>query len=159
MVRVDREPVRFEHDPCELGEDLVRRFDRGAAVLADEMAVNLRRKVVGSGTMTEMGVRHNPQTLEFVEIPIHRGKVDVRRAPLKVVGDLLSGEVSLRLDETPDQKPPRSRDPVPLGPEHREDVLDALFEDRRVLFGHETSLRRSRRPQDPMNRPPRRSVG
>jgi hypothetical protein len=57
--------------------------------------------------VTEVGVHHDTQTLELVQIAVDGGEVHVGRHALYLFGQLFGGAVGAFVEETPKENAPR----------------------------------------------------
>jgi hypothetical protein len=92
---VDGEP---ESDPSVLGQAVEQLFgylNELPALLAHEVTVHGCGQVIRGGAMPEVGVDHDTQALQLIEVAIDGREMDVRSLGLHLGGKLLDGLVTL----------------------------------------------------------------
>ena len=105
MIGIDHESELFFCCPGEPPQQLTWCLDHRPALLADEMRMSHRRKVVGRRTMSEMRVHDNAEALKLLEIAIDRRQVDVGSAGLNSRRQLLGRGMPISLEEGIEQYP------------------------------------------------------
>jgi hypothetical protein len=88
-------------------------------------------QVVGSRPVPEMGVDHDPEPLEIVEVPVDRRDVHLGRERLDLGTQLLRGAMAFGIEQGPKQQHPRARDPSTSFSEQRQRTLDRIDGGRR----------------------------
>src|ERR1700694_5873017 len=61
---------------CHCVEEIRWSLEGGTAALADQVAMGLRRQVIGSWTVPQVGVHHHPQAFELFQVPVDGRGVD-----------------------------------------------------------------------------------
>ena len=77
VMGVDGEPEVPLGLPGQFVEQVVPRLDALSALGTDQMAVGVGRQLVGHRTVAEMGVAHDAELLQLLEVPVDGGRVDV----------------------------------------------------------------------------------
>ncbi len=73
---------------------LVRYLYHGSATLAHQMAMGESSQVIGGRPMTEMGMDHNAESFQLVEVAVDGGQIDVRAPGCGPRGNILRGAVA-----------------------------------------------------------------
>ena len=107
MVRVDRESQLAAGRPGQGAEQLVGCFDGRATSLADEMCVGERRELVSGRSMAEVRMHNHAHALKLFEVAVDGGDVHVRSPRAHGLGELVSAEVALGLEQDLEQDPTR----------------------------------------------------
>ncbi len=126
MARVDGEAESAPRTFRERAEELLWRFHRRTAALADEMTVRCRGEVISGRPVTQMRVNDHADALELVEVPVDGRHVHVGCPGLHRCGQILRGAVSRRVEERVEQLAPGRRDAPAAGAHQGEDLLHQL---------------------------------
>jgi hypothetical protein len=86
MIRVDLEAESGLGLFGQVTEHVAGSFYGGPALLADQMAVGPSGQVVGGRAVRQVGVQHDSQPLEFVEVAVDGREVDIRSLGLDLGG-------------------------------------------------------------------------
>jgi hypothetical protein len=81
VVRVEHEAQSVLRSTSERIEEVGWRLDDRTALLAHQVPVGSFGEVIGGGPVTQVGVDDHAESLELLEVPVHRGGIDVRRDP------------------------------------------------------------------------------
>src|SRR6202043_4165643 len=105
---------------------------RCPADLAYQVPVRLGRQVVGRRAVPEVGVHHDAEALELLEIAVHRRGVDVRRQLADDDEQLLRGRVVRTFDQRGEHEAAGGGDPRAAVAELGDQFVDGGAHDSRI---------------------------
>jgi hypothetical protein len=124
VVGVDGEAVVRLGVSGEAAEHGVGDVDRRPTLLADEVPVGRRGQVIGGRPVADVGVDHDAQALELVEVAVDGRGVHVGQLGLHGCRQLLGAPVLAGREERAEEDPPRRGDPSPVLSHHGQHVFD-----------------------------------
>ena len=114
MARIDDEAEPRLCAPGEAAKEILRRLDRRAAAVTDQVAVQRRGQMVCGRAMPQVSVDDHTEALQLVQVPVDRRHVDVRSPRLHLRGQILCSPVTTGVEEGMQQFTAGCRDPATL---------------------------------------------
>jgi hypothetical protein len=108
MARVNHKAVLALGSGGKSAKEPFGRFHLSPTHLTDQVSVRLGRQVIRRGTVSEVRVNDNAQSLEFVEVAVNRREMNVRRNALNLFGQFFGRPMRTLFEETTKQNPSRS---------------------------------------------------
>lgn len=103
-----------------------RDFDRGAALVADQVRVPFGREVVHRRPVRQVAVDDDAESGEVLEGSIDGALVDIREGLPDAIGQLARRHVAVVFDQLSDDRATRCRDASALGSQPGNDGLDLV---------------------------------
>src|SRR6185437_13294514 len=123
MTRIDLKAQRPLRRPGQAEKELVGCMDPHATLRANQVRVGAGSKLIRDGTMPEVRVGDHTHTLELLEVPVHRGDMDLGCTRPNLGPEVLGVPVALILEQYLEQDPSGRRGPSARSTDHLEDSV------------------------------------